>query len=164
MKEQDQIEVECYMASDQCQALERDAVLGDSGDAKKMIIREPKSDEAMPAVLREGAPVKEFEPDFFLVSLAHGQPNENNTKFNVLKRYDFPVMNRFGKKASPNDFKSFMQGSKGQKNNYERFACFQALLYLSEMLDIDTALAIGRSVAHEKNVDSALVELLESFI
>ena len=152
------------MASDQCQALERDAVLGDSGDAKKMIIREPKSDEAMPAVLREGAPVKEFEPDFFLVSLAHGQPNENNTKFNVLKRYDFPVMNRFGKKASPNDFKSFMQGSKGQKNNYERFACFQALLYLSEMLDIDTALAIGRSVAHEKNVDSALVELLESFI
>jgi hypothetical protein len=37
-----------------------------------MIIREPKSDEAMPAVLREGAPVKEFEPDFFLVSLAHG--------------------------------------------------------------------------------------------
>jgi hypothetical protein len=37
-----------------------------------MIIREPTSDEAMPAVLREGKPVKEFEPDFFIISIAHG--------------------------------------------------------------------------------------------
>jgi hypothetical protein len=139
-------------------------VLGDSGDAKVMVIREPKSDEAMPAVLREGAPVKEFEHDFFLVSLAHGQPNENNTKFNIMKRYDFPVMNRFGKKPTPNDFRSFMQGTKNMKNSFERFSCFQALIYLSEMLDIDTALAIGRNVSQEKNIDSALVELLESFI
>jgi nuclear protein localization family protein 4 len=61
-----------------------------------MIIREPNYDEAMPAVLREGAPVKDFEPDFFLVSLAHGQPNDYNTKFNIIKRYDFPCRNRFG--------------------------------------------------------------------
>jgi nuclear protein localization family protein 4 len=135
------------MASDQCQALERDNVLGDSTDVKKMIIREPKNDEAMPAVLREGAPVKEFEPDFFLVSLAHGQPNENNTQFNVLKRYDFPVMNRFGKKATPNDFRNYMQSTKQLKNNYERFGCFQALIYLSEMLDIDTSLTIARNIA-----------------
>lgn len=92
------------MASDQCQALERDNVLGDSKDQKKMIIREPKSDEAMPAVLREGAPVKEFEPDFFIVSLAHGQPNKDNVKFNILKRYDFSVMNRFGNKTTKKDF------------------------------------------------------------
>lgn len=38
-----------------------------------------KANECMPAVLREGAPVKDFEPDFFLVSLANGQPNANNT-------------------------------------------------------------------------------------
>jgi len=44
-----------------------------------MIIREPKREEAMPAVLQEGGPVKEFDPDFFIVSLAHGQPNANNT-------------------------------------------------------------------------------------
>ena len=73
-------------------------------------------------------------------------------------------MNRFGKKPTPNDFKQFMQSSKQMKNSFERFSCFQALLYLSEMLDIDTALTIGRAVATEQNVDSALVELLESFI
>ena len=99
-KEDESIGVECYMATDQCQALERDNVLGDSTDPKKMTIREPSRCEAMPAVLREGQGVKEFEPDFFLVSLAHGQPNENNTQFNVLKRYDFPVRNRFGKNAT----------------------------------------------------------------
>tara|TARA_B110000285_G_C15039043_1_gene570846 strand:+ start:739 stop:1020 length:282 start_codon:yes stop_codon:yes gene_type:complete len=80
-KSEDEIGVECYMASDQCQTLERDNVLGNSGDAKKMRLRELNEgeEEAIPAVLREGAPVKEFEPDFFLVSLAHGQPNDNNT-------------------------------------------------------------------------------------
>ncbi len=75
----DAVGVEAYMASDLCQALERDQVLGDSQNPKKMVIREPKSNESMPAVLQEGAPVKEFEPDFFIVSLAHGQPNANNT-------------------------------------------------------------------------------------
>lgn len=64
---------------------------------KKMTIREPKHEEAMPAVLREGAPVKDFEPDFFIVALASGQPNENNTQFNIMKRFDYPTMNRFGK-------------------------------------------------------------------
>jgi nuclear protein localization family protein 4 len=71
--------------------------LGESDNPKKMTSREPEPHEAMPAVLREGAPVTEFEPDFFLVSLAHGQPNDNNTQYNILKRYDFPVKHRFGK-------------------------------------------------------------------
>jgi hypothetical protein len=42
-------------------------------------IREPKYNEAMPAILREGSGVKEFEVEFMLISLAHGQPNANNT-------------------------------------------------------------------------------------
>ena len=45
---------------------------GDSDDAKKVCIRKPNHDEAMPGVLREGAPVTEFETDFFIISLAHG--------------------------------------------------------------------------------------------
>ena len=97
LKEDQTIGVEAYMVSDQMVALERDSVLGDSKDQTKMIIREPKRDEAMPAVLQEGSPVKEFDPAFFLVSLSSGHPNDNNTNFNILKRYDYPVMNRFGK-------------------------------------------------------------------
>ena len=97
MKEDQTIGVEAYMVSDQMVALERDSVLGDSKDQTKMVIREPKREEAMPAVLQEGASVKEFDPSFFLVQLSSGHPNDNNTNFNILKRYDYPVMNRFGK-------------------------------------------------------------------
>ena len=75
-------------------------MFGNSGDPKKMIIKKPAANEAVPAVLQEGAPVKEFALDFFIVSLAHGVVNENNLQFNILKRYDFPVYNRFGKKPT----------------------------------------------------------------
>ena len=51
-KANDEIGVECWMTSDQSQALERDDVFGDTTDPAKMTIREPKHDEAMPAVLR----------------------------------------------------------------------------------------------------------------
>jgi|TARA_B110000305_G_C19402160_1_gene620741 hypothetical protein len=89
-----------------------------------MTIRVPKYDEAMPAILREGAPVKEFEQDFFLVSLAHGQPNDDNLKFNILRRYDFPMRHRFGNNATQQDVARFVNGSKHLKTSSERFACF----------------------------------------
>ena len=47
----------------------------------------------MPTIVTAGKNVKSFPPDFFLVSLAYGQPAET-TKFNVMKFYDFPVKNR----------------------------------------------------------------------
>lgn len=78
-QEGDQIGVECWMASDSCQALERDNVFGNCEDPTKMCIRKPEWNEAMPAILREGTGVQEFETEFMIVSLAHGQPNENNT-------------------------------------------------------------------------------------
>ena len=80
--------------------------------------------DPVPSVLREGSATTEFETEFMLVSLAHGQPNQNNNQFNVLKRYDYQMMNRFGKKPTPSDFKGFLNSSKGMKNSHERFACF----------------------------------------
>lgn len=151
------------MASDCCQALERDNVFGGCDDPTKMAVRKPGPNEAMPAVLREGAGVTEFESDFMIVSLAHGQPNENNTQFNILKRYDYPVMNRFGKEQTQNDFTSFLRGSKGLKTRHERFACFNFLLHLCKVMDVDTAMSIANSVAEEQPIDAALVELLETF-
>ena len=53
-----------------------------------MTLREPAPNEMIPSIVREGKPVKEFEPDFFIVSLAHGQPKGKND-YNILKNYDF---------------------------------------------------------------------------
>jgi len=37
-----------------------------------MILREANPNEMIPSVLKEGKPAKEFEPDFFIVSLSNG--------------------------------------------------------------------------------------------
>ena len=59
-----------------------------------MQVREKKHDHDMlPMVMKENKPVTEFEPDFFIVSLAHGQPKKKRD-YNILKLYDFPAENR----------------------------------------------------------------------
>ncbi len=46
-----EIGIEAYMVSDQCQALERDNVFGESDSRKKMVLREPASNEMIPSVV-----------------------------------------------------------------------------------------------------------------
>jgi len=58
-----------------------------------MVLRDPGPNEMIPSVVKEGKTVKEFEPDFFIVSLAHGQP-KGKKDYNILKNYDFPPANR----------------------------------------------------------------------
>lgn len=94
--------------------------------------------------------------------MSSGHPNDNNTNFNILKRYDYPVMNRFGKDQTQTDLKQFLMSSKAMKNQYERFACFQFMMHIAKLMDIETALTIARQVADEQPLDSSLVELFES--
>jgi nuclear protein localization family protein 4 len=62
-------EIECYMVSDMCMALERDGVFTDSDDRKLMKIREPKNNEVVPTVLMEDKQVKTVDPVFFIVNV-----------------------------------------------------------------------------------------------
>jgi nuclear protein localization family protein 4 len=68
-----------------------------------MVLREPGANEMIPSVVMEGKPVKEFEPDFFIVSLSNGQP-KTKKDYNILKNYDFPVRNRSSKAPVRKDF------------------------------------------------------------
>lgn len=95
------------MISDQGQALERDNCLGHSNNKKEMKLREPADNEMMPPVVTAGKPVKAFPPEFFLVSLAYGQPADT-TNFSVMKIYDFPVKNRESP-ATPAEFSGYMK-------------------------------------------------------
>lgn len=58
-----------------------------------MQVREANEDEMIPTFLESGKSVKQFPQDFFLVSVAHGQPSHGRD-YNVLKTHDFPVANR----------------------------------------------------------------------
>ena len=125
-----------------------------------MVVREPKENEMIPSILFESKTVKEFEPDFFIVQVAHGQP-KNKKDYTYLKNYDFPVRNR-DKNPVKKDFSDYLKRHKTEPSQ-RKFSCFQLLIFIADMLDIDTALVISNLVAQEKALDPGLVELLESF-
>lgn len=68
-----------------------------------MVLREGGPNEMIPSVVKEGKPAKEFEPDFFIVSLANGQP-KSNKDYKYLKNYDFPQYNKNGRAPTKADF------------------------------------------------------------
>ena len=55
--EEDVVEFECYMISDQGQALERDNCFGHTNDKNAMVLREPADNEMMPTIVTTGKPV-----------------------------------------------------------------------------------------------------------
>ena len=91
--------------------------------------------------------------------MAHGQPAAT-TDYGILKIYDFPATNR-GAPATRNEFKGYLKKYKSEAT--ERcFANFHLLLFIADLLDVDTALTICQSVAAEIPLESYLIELLES--
>ena len=104
---EDDVDVACYMVSDQCQALVNANVFGHSDDRKKLVVRTPEPNEMVPAFLTEGVTVTEVDPDFFIVNVAHGQPAHTND-YNILKVYDFPAKNR-DTPATPGDFSGYLR-------------------------------------------------------
>lgn len=57
--------------------------------------------------MQEGQTVKEVEPSFFIVSVAHGQP-QHDKGYNIMKIYDFPVANR-EQAASRGEFTGYLK-------------------------------------------------------
>jgi nuclear protein localization protein 4 homolog len=82
-RENNEADLECYMVSDLCQALERDGVLGDSEYHKEMKVRKPNKNEVMPTVYMENRPVEKFDPDFCIVNV------RNFFKNNLFKYFSF---------------------------------------------------------------------------
>lgn len=137
LKGAEDVEVNAYMVSDQCQALVNANVFGSSEDRKKLVVRTPEPNELVPAFLQEGSPVTSVPPEFFVVNVAHGQPAHEND-YNIMKSYDFPVRNR-DSPATPGHFTGYLK--KYSSDPTEKiFANFQLLLYLAELMDLDTAL------------------------
>ena len=58
-----------------------------------MKVRDLKGEnDVLPAIIVQGKTVTEFEPDFFIVNVAHGHSSQN--KFSLIKHADFPATNR----------------------------------------------------------------------
>lgn len=86
-----------------------------------MKVRVPGENEMVPSFVTKGQNVTEFEPDFFIVSVAHGQP-AHDKDYNVIKIHDFPAANR-GREATKAEFKGYLRKYKAEPSQ-RRFACF----------------------------------------
>lgn len=87
-----------------------------------MVLREAKENEMIPSVVMEGKTVKEFDPDYFIVSLANGQPL-GKKDYNIIKNYDFPVRNRTSRLPNKKDFQDYIRRHKGEPSQ-RKYACF----------------------------------------
>jgi len=73
--------------------MEKNNIFGDSDRRKFMKVRDSKDErDVLPSIIVSGKTVTEFEPDFFIVNVAHGHSAHN--KFSIIKHADFPVENR----------------------------------------------------------------------
>ena len=117
-----------------------------------MACRDPGPNDMVPAILRQGSTVKEFEPEFFMVTMPHGEPPAT-TDFGIMKIYEYP--------KSRSDWKGYLNKYKGEAPE-RKYANFHLLLYIVDLLDIDTALAIAACVADGKPISKSLAELLEA--
>lgn len=117
------------MVSDQAQALERDNIFIKAESRKLVKIREQiDKNDVVPQIICQNKPVKECEPDFFVVNIAHGEPKSN--KFNVIKNSDFPIENR-STVQTMNDIKNYLKKN-NQKSLSQKYSDFHLLLFLAK--------------------------------
>ena len=78
----------------------------------------------------------------------------------IMKIYDFPVKNRESP-ATPAEFTGYMKKYAAEPSE-RMFANFQLLLYISDLLDLDTAIGVAQNVAEEQPLDGALIDLFKA--
>ena len=156
-------EIDTYMVSDMCQALERDHIFDELKDKKLMQVRKAKRGEILPTIYMEGKESSKFDPDFFIVNIAHGVPSDKKDQ-NIIQTYDFPVASRANKGiVTQNMIKDYFKKYKNTDPNI-KCANLNFLAYVAKTLDIETASTFAKQVL-EKKINWELVEsLLSSYI
>ena len=156
-------EIDTYMVSDMCQALERDHIFDELKDKKLMQVRKAKRGEILPTIYMEGKESSKFDPDFFIVNIAHGVPSDKKNQ-NIIQTYDFPVASRANKGiVTQNMIKDYFKKYKSTDPNI-KCANLNFLAYVAKTLDIETASTFAKQVL-EKKINWELVEsLLSSYI
>eukprot|EP00744_Colponema_vietnamica_P010232 GILI01014484.1.p1 GENE.GILI01014484.1~~GILI01014484.1.p1 ORF type:complete len:309 (+),score=91.53 GILI01014484.1:602-1528(+) len=145
-----------FMVSDQCQALERDEVLGDSDSHTVMTLRKADKSDLLPTIMEKGRPTEAFDPNWFIVNVTTLVPTRPRPLF---KHSDFPRENRPTKPRS-SDVRAMLNKYRAEPFT-DRISDFHLLLYLANLLDVDTACVLADAVQANKPIDATLQELLQ---
>lgn len=148
---------EVYMVSDEFQSLVRDDLIQESEDRKLLEIKKPAEQRNFGTkFLYNGKLVEKIEPDFFIVNVAHGQPQ--NDHFNIFNSNYFPPANRT-ELQTPSKVVEYLQKYKRQES-YVKYANLHLLLYLAKIVDIHSVLTICEHVKNRTPVSEELEQMI----
>eukprot|EP01071_Lankesteria_metandrocarpae_P007100 Lankesteria_metandrocarpae@DN4579_c0_g1_i1.p1 len=151
-----------YMMSDLAIALIRDGVISHTpGNTSELAVRDPTESEALPQILEQGKPIKQFPVSWLLIPVNNSAPKKPQSIFHSTR---FPRENR-ETEVTPATLSAHLKACKSTipiERNYLKFADFHLLIYVMKLFDIDTALALSDAIINKKAVDVHLDELLST--
>ncbi|UKJ90504.2 hypothetical protein MACJ_001438 [Theileria orientalis] len=178
--------LDAFMASDMALALFRDELLDNNQDDDNIIkIRKVQhSQEIMPPIIESGKEVTSFDTSWLMVRINESAPIKPNSFFgNSGRNHRFPVENRtYSSTANSTIHQSLVSDCSARvTNSNERFRKwdkkiladyfntnspetlwndFHLLIYVCQVLDVDTALAICDCIVKKEQVDDLVKDLL----
>ena len=146
---------EAYMVSDQAQALERDKVFGDAETRRRLVKRKVDEKTLLPTIMCENRACEEFQPEWFIVNVGCGMPKKSMT---ILQHSDFSVWNR-NTVITKNDIKVYLTKYRNEPT-FKKFSNFHLLVAISNIIDLDSAIAIARCVKNKEEVPKEIISLI----
>lgn len=148
-----------FMVADQVCAMVRDNILIEDADPANLVGRQPNKGEMIPDFLVEGKTAKAVSPDFFVVRLNDTVPRKIRSMF---KHATFPRESRHPPQRR-DDIKNYFKRREKSEPSWSRFADFHLILYLSQVIDIDTALLICDAVRERQEIPEGVLEIINGF-
>ena len=156
-------EIDTYMVSDMCQALERDHIFDELKDKKLMQVRKAKKGEILPTIYMEGKESSKFDPDFFIVNIAHGVPSDKKGQ-NIIQTYDFPIESRAKKGiVTQENIKEYFKKYQKVDPNIKA-ANLYFLKFIAKTIDLETAANFAKDVLKKKLDWDTVESLISSYI
>lgn len=150
-----------FMVSEQCAAMVRDNIVGETTDRRHIVIRDARKNELIPDFLVEGKPSKKIATDFFVIRINDTAPKKHERLFT---HADFPRENRQTHPQRRDDLKKYFKKIPNSEPSWSRFADFHLILYIAQEIDVDTAIIICECVRDRTDIPDGVMMLINSLI
>lgn len=151
-----------YMISDLGMALLRDNVIAkEQKDPSHVALRDAEKNELLPQILEGGREAKTFDNDWLIVRVNESAPKVSRS---IFKNNFFSRENR-GTKQTAEDAKKYFNNPHLFKSGKSaaKYADFHLLLFIANVLGLETALAVCEAIDKNTEVDPVIEELIISF-
>lgn len=150
-----------FMVSDQCAAMVRDGIIAENADPKYCEVREAKPKELISDFVVEGKANKRIATDFFVVRVNDTAPKKLRSMFT---HADFPRENRPTHPQRRDDLKKYFQKRDRSEPSWSKFADFHLILYIAQILDVDTAMSICECVRDRKEIPEGVQMVINQLV